>query len=85
MSTIKIIGSGPCVGRTFYAKMTEYHPTGHHLLVLDEAPFEGSDRRNFVFNHKGLLVADIEGSVTDTLKVDPSDFRKLPGHILVGK
>ena len=83
MNTIKILGGGPLVGKTFYATNQGplYDNSQAVILQMDEPPFRV--RTLFAFDVttgylSALLAMDrAGGGQTDLLKVDPSELAKL--------
>jgi hypothetical protein len=78
MNTIKVIGGGPLVGKTFYGtkEVVLDRSTGETdiSLRLDEEPFpQGGHVRTFNVA-TGYLSEG--GGETDLLKVDPKDLAK---------
>lgn len=75
--TIKVLGSGPLVGKVFYGTL---YATGERSpfvwLELDEPAHDGFNIQRFDRASGGLHNADA-GSVSDLLVVDPTDLPRV--------
>lgn len=87
MNTIKVIGGGPLVGKTFYGtkEVVLSRSTGETdiSLRLDEEPFPQRGQRSAIPGQGHVRTFNVAtgylsegGGETDLLKVDPKDLAK---------